>query len=174
MDDWNFERFLCCQTIAMGLEGIPAFYIHSLLATHNDHSGVDKMGYNRAINRHRWHFPDLLRALEDPESEHARVLHAMRQMIGIRTAQPAFHPNATQFTLQLGDEIFGFWRQSMDGRQSIYAIHNMTPKTLTLPALSLNLPVASSWKDLITGEQVASLEGDLELSPYQCRWISNL
>jgi sucrose phosphorylase len=30
-DEWQIERFLCSQTIMMSLEGIPAFYIHSLL-----------------------------------------------------------------------------------------------------------------------------------------------
>jgi sucrose phosphorylase len=36
-DEWQIERFLCSQTIMMALEGIPAFYIHSFLATPNRH-----------------------------------------------------------------------------------------------------------------------------------------
>jgi sucrose phosphorylase len=34
------QRFLCSQTIMMALEGIPAFYIHSMLATRNHSEGV--------------------------------------------------------------------------------------------------------------------------------------
>ena len=41
-DDHHMARFLCSQTIVMSLEGIPAFYIHSMLATPNDHASVEK------------------------------------------------------------------------------------------------------------------------------------
>ncbi|MEM9976869.1 MAG: sugar phosphorylase, partial [Cyanobacteria bacterium P01_D01_bin.2] len=39
-EKWQIERFICSQTVMMSLEGIPAFYIHSLLATPNDLEGV--------------------------------------------------------------------------------------------------------------------------------------
>ncbi len=32
----------------------------------------------------------------------------MKRLIGIGRKQAAFHPNATQFTLHLGNEMFGF------------------------------------------------------------------
>ena len=80
VDAWNIERFLCSQIIAMGLEGIPGFYIHSLLATQNDHEGVEKTGHNRAINRHRWHYPDLLEQLDNPASTHSKVFTALTRI----------------------------------------------------------------------------------------------
>ena len=43
-DEWQVQRFICSQTIMMSLEGIPAFYIHSLLATRSHAEGV---GANR-------------------------------------------------------------------------------------------------------------------------------
>ena len=43
-DAFQRNRFICSQTIMMSLEGIPAFYIHSLLATPNDHDGVETTG----------------------------------------------------------------------------------------------------------------------------------
>ena len=46
----------------------------------------------------------------------------------LRKKQIAFHPNATQFTLQLGDLFFGIWRQSIDRSQSIFCISNLTNK----------------------------------------------
>ena len=49
----KIDRFLASQTLVMSLEGIPAFYLHSLLATPNDHEAVARRGRNRAINRHR-------------------------------------------------------------------------------------------------------------------------
>lgn len=172
-DEWNIERFLCSQIIAMGLEGIPGFYIHSLLATGNDHDGVEKSGHNRAINRHRWHYPDLLAQLDDPGSRHARVFNALTSILQTRSKQAAFHPNATQFTLQLGEQLFGFWRQSIDRSQSIFAIHNLTGETISIPLMSLNLIDGDTWSDLISGEHIGGFGGDLEFAPYQCRWITN-
>ena len=172
-DEWNIERFLCSQIIAMGLEGVPGFYIHSLLATQNDHESVAKSGHNRAINRHRWHYPDLLARLDDPESTHSRVFTALTRVLKLRTKQPAFHPNATQFTLQLGEKLFGFWRQSIDRSQSIFAIHNVTSETVTIPALSLNLIGGETWRDVLSGEDIRELGGEIAFSPYQCRWITN-
>ncbi|MDJ0613929.1 MAG: sugar phosphorylase [Rhizobiaceae bacterium] len=172
-DNWNVERFLCSQIIAMGLEGIPAFYVHSLLATRNDYHGVEKLGYNRAINRHPWHYPDIIEKLKDGNSHHVRVFEAIKRFISIRIAQPAFHPNATQFTLQLGDSLFGFWRQSMDRTQSIFAIHNLTDKPVSIPVLSLNLIDGENWSDLLSGDAILEFDSDIEFAPYQCRWITN-
>jgi len=172
-DNWNIERFLCSQIIAMGLEGIPAFYIHSLLGTHNDHEGVEKLGHNRAINRKRWHYPELLSLINDSNSQHSQVFEAMKRLIGIRTAQPAFHPNTTQFTLQLGEALFGFWRQSMDRTQSIFAIHNLTDMPVSISALSLNMIGGENWCDLLSDETVREFGDEIEFAPYQCRWITN-
>ena len=172
-DEWQLERFLCSQTIAMALEGIPAFYIHSLLATHNDHDGVSKTSHNRAINRHRWHYPELVALLDCPDSIHSRCFTELKRIIEIRTRQAAFHPNATQFTLQLGDSLFGFWRQSMDRAQSIFAIHNLTGRAVRISAMSLNLIGGDEWYDLLSDEPIKEFSGDIEFSPYQCRWITN-
>ena len=73
----------------------------------------------------------------------SRVMAEMKRRIAIRTAQSAFHPNATQFTMHLGDKLFGFWRQSINREQSIFAIHNVTSETVDLPVLSINL--IDSW-----------------------------
>lgn len=171
-DEWHLQRFLCSQTIVMALEGIPAFYLHALLATANDYAGVEKTGINRAINRHRWNYPELLEALADPESAHARVLAALKARLMIRRRQKAFHPNATQFTLQLGSAIFGFWRQSLDRDQSIFALHNVSRHGISVPTVSINLIGGEDWVDLLSGESVDD-GGDIVFAPYQCRWITN-
>ncbi len=172
-DDRNIERFLCSQAIAMALEGIPAFYIHSLLATPNDLEAVKRSGHNRSINRHRWHYPALQEKLADPASRQRIVFDEMRRMIGIRIRQPAFHPNATQFTLQLDDRLFGFWRQSADRAQSIFAIHNVSDQPVSIAAHSLNLTGGDQWSDLLSGDPVEAFTGTIEFAPYRCRWISN-
>ena len=172
-DDLKIARFLCSQTIMMSLEGIPAFYIHSLLATPNDTEGVERRGMNRAINRHRWDYPALRDKLADPGSDQAVVLSALSARLRLRARQPAFHPNATQFTLSLEDRVFGLWRQSLDRTQSVFALHNVSAETVELPTAALNMIEDENWVDLINDEEVRPGEGTITFAPYQCRWIGN-
>ncbi|HCQ67441.1 MAG TPA: alpha-amylase [Rhodobacteraceae bacterium] len=172
-DDHKIDRFLCSQTIVMSLEGIPAFYIHSLLATPNDLDAVERRGMNRAINRHRWDYPQLLDLLADPDSDQAQVLRRLSARLKLRARQPAFHPNATQFTLSLDERVFGIWRQSLDRTQSLFALHNVSDEAVEIPAIQLNLIEDEVWADLISGDLVRPGEGSVTLAPYQCRWIAN-
>ncbi|HDR27069.1 alpha-amylase family glycosyl hydrolase, partial [Rhodovulum sp.] len=172
-DSHQIERFLCSQSIVMALEGVPAFYIHALLATPNDHAGVERTGVKRAINRHRWDYPTLLALLEDADSPQANVLRQMRRRIAIRRAQPAFHPKATQFTLHLDHRLFGLWRQSLDRDQSIFALHNVSAEEVSVSPVAINLIGGETWVDLLSGETISSTGPDIPFAPYQCRWISN-
>ena len=173
-DDWQVPRFLCSQTVMMAVEGIPAFYIHSLFATPNDEEGVRESGHNRSINRHHLDLETLEAALDDPKSQQSIVYRELTRQLNIRRKQPAFHPNATQFTLQVGDPFFAFWRQSRDRDQSIFAVHNMTNRTQELRLTDLNLISLDSWHDLLSGTEYPDLAATLEVAPYQCLWITNL
>ncbi|WP_099864174.1 sugar phosphorylase [Pararhizobium haloflavum] len=173
-DGWRRERFLSSQTVMMALEGIPAFYIHSLLATPNDHDRRERTGHNRSLNRHQWNYPDLEARLADPLSDQAVILGELKRRIAIRTDQKAFHPNATQFTLQLGGGLFGLWRQSMDREQSIFAINNLTDRAIAVPLVNLNLIRGETWTDILSGETVdAEIGAELVLAPYQSVWLTN-
>ncbi|SDJ02051.1 sugar phosphorylase [Lutimaribacter saemankumensis] len=172
-DNHHMQRFLCSQTIVMSLEGIPAFYIHSMLATPNDHDAVERRGMNRAINRHRWDYPTLQARLADPASDQSRALQGLSRLLRLRARQPAFHPNATQFTLALEERLFGLWRQSLDRHQSIFAIHNVSPDTITVSPSAINLIEGDTWIDLISGEHIDPTGPGIPFAPYQCRWIAN-
>ncbi len=171
-DEYQMARFMASQTIVMSLEGIPAFYIHALLATPNDHEGVKNRGMNRAINRHRWDYPSLRAQLADAGSNQSHALAALSERLRLRSRQAAFHPNATQFTLRLDDRVFGIWRQSLDRAQSIFALHNLSPETVEVPLEQLNLIADEHWCDLLTGDPALAQDA-VSLAPYQCRWITN-
>ncbi|MEM6451537.1 MAG: sugar phosphorylase [Cyanobacteria bacterium P01_D01_bin.105] len=172
-DEWQIERFICSQAIMMALEGIPAFYIHSLLATSNDHDGVARTGRNRSINRHQWNYAALEEKLSDKNSSQSIALKELSRLIQIRRQQPAFHPNATQYTLQLKSELFGFWRQSVTRDQSVFSIHNLTRHPQQLSMRDVNLTVTDPWFDLISGLKIEEGMTDITLSPYQSVWITN-
>lgn len=167
------EKFLCAHTILLGLEGVPAFYIHSLLGTRNDTEMVAETKINRRINRHQWNVSELDAELDDPASPHARVLRNLLRLIELRKEQAAFHPNATQFTLHLGDQVFAFWRQSNDRRRSVFCLHNVSDEEQRIPLTSVNLIGTEDWFDLISGDSLESDAVELVLAPYQSLWIAN-
>ena len=69
--------------------------------------------------------------------------------------------------------MFGFWRQSLDRDQSIFALHNVSDQSFAIPSVAINLIDGEVWVDLLTGEQIAGAAGEIEFAPYQCRWITN-
>jgi len=172
-DQWNLQRFICAHAIMFGLEGIPGLYIHSLLGTQNDNDKLRNTGNNRAINRHRWHQQELEQALQNQTLHHKHVLTSLKSLLTIRTQQKAFHPNATQFTLHLGLSLFGFWRQSLDRKQSIFCISNITNEPCLLPLSELNLIATEHWFELIGDNVIDIVTDSITLSPYQTVWITN-
>ena len=172
-DDLQRQRFLASQTIMMGLEGIPAIYIHSLLATPNDLNKFRETGHKRHINRHQWDAKALDKALKDKKSDQYAILNEMKRLLSIRKRQPAFHPNGIQFTLQVPEGFFGFWRQSICRKQDIFCLTNLSHKERSLPLHHLNLYTGQAWLDLITGQTLDDPDHDLILAPYQTLWIAN-
>ena len=177
-DDYGFDRFICAHTIMFGLAGIPGIYIHSLLATHNDYKRMESTGHNRSINRHQWDYKTLQRMLSDEtdnenHSTHRQAFSEIKRLLRIRQQQSAFHPNATQFTLHLGDKIFGYWRQSDDKSQSIFCISNISPETQHLALSDINLISTHHWFDLLSETVLNRDDMEITISPYQTLWITN-
>lgn len=173
-DGCAIGRFICAHAVMLALEGIPAFYIHSLFATENDYKRLEHTSQNRSINRHQWDYSELNNLLGDTQTHHHQVFVELQRLIDIRRKQPAFHPNATQFTLQLGTKLFGFWRQSIDRTQSIFCIFNISSEVQDLRLSNINLISTNRWHDLVGGESLSDLSGAIRLEPYQFVWISNL
>ena len=170
-DTWQYARFLCAHAIMLALQGIPAIYIHSLLATPNDRDRVLHTGHFRSINRHIWSLPELEQVLATP-SHHRRIFDALRRLLTIRRAQPAFHPDAPQHALHAGETLFAVRRESQDRRQSLYAIGNVTDHSQPLSLAALDLGSAGPWTDLISGQVFPDPLAAVSLSPYQCLWLS--
>jgi sucrose phosphorylase len=173
-DQWGIERFICAHAIMLALEGIPGIYIHSLLATSNDYEKFERTGQNRSINRHQWDYKQLQSLLAEPDNQHSQVYQRLNDIIAIRQQQAGFHPNATQFTLHMTEKLFGFWRQSMDRKQSIFCVYNISDEVQPLVMSDLNLIVDNQWYDLISGQVFGDANDVLSLEPYQAVWITNI
>lgn len=172
-DELGEARFICAHAIMFALEGIPGLYLQSLLASRNDYERVKMTGHFRSINRHHWNYSDLEAALGDTENHHGRVFSAMLELLKVRKQQPAFHPNATQFTLHLGDKLFGFWRQSINRSQSIFCISNISDQPVPLLLADLNLITTDQWQDLLSEQIFSDLHETVLLAPYQTLWLTN-
>lgn len=172
-DEWQMARFVNAHAIMLALEGIPALYIHSFLGTENDYAKVNQTGHARSINRHHWQADKLEEQLEDKNNKHRQLLDKLKALIHIRKQQAAFHPNATQFTLHINDQVFAFWRQSMDRRQSIFCLNNISPKPQSISLASINLVSTDHWRDLISASTLESSQEELTIAPYQTLWLSN-
>jgi sucrose phosphorylase len=98
----------------------------------------------------------------------------LKSLLNTRIKQSAFHPNATQFTLHLGLQLFGFWRQSQDRKQSIFCVSNISDQVIAFPLSELNLIITDSWFELINKNEITELTQELLLTPYQTVWISNV
>jgi glycosidase len=174
IDQWQVARFLCSQAVMLGLKGIPALYLHSLIATPNDLAGVENNGRTRSINRRFWQFSELEALLADPGTPNHVVFQELRRLLHIRRHQPAFHPDAAQELVPLGDALFAFRRISRDGQQTLLAVSNLTCQS---QALSLAEPVSRfpgrRWVDLLRDGLEIEIRSEQTLRPYQTLWLAN-
>ena len=172
-DKFVLERFILAHTILFSMEGIPAIYIQNYLGSKNDNAKVKKTNSFRSINRRNWNFDSLVKIFKNKSNINSKILHSLNRLMVLRKKQIAFHPNATQFTLQLGDIFFGIWRQSIDRSQSIFCISNLTNVKQKISLLDINLISTNNWFDILSNKKIKNIGDELLFKPYQTFWITN-
>ena len=170
---FDLKRFIAAHCIILAIEGVPAFYFNSMFATKNDEKAFASSGIKRNLNRYKWDYSSLISLLNKKDSIEYISYDAFKNLISIRKVQPAFHPNATQFTLNLDKNIFSVWRQSRDRKQSIFALTNVSSKTVKLNSNQINLIDDEQWFDLLSPNEKITDGQFIKLSPYQTAWITN-
>ena len=173
IDHFQIARFLCSQAMMMVLQGIPAVYIQSLLASANDLNHVEQTGRTRSINRRIWQDDELRYLLENPVSNQSEVFNALTHMIRVRRRQLAFHPNATQEVISVNTDLFVVRRQFRDisEDQVIFALSNVTDRILHLPLSILGF-LKKDYVDILhnPSEKIGDI---ITLHPYQSLWLTN-
>ena len=167
-------RFLCSQSVAMAMRGIPAVYFHSLYASPNDLDGVKQTGRNRTINRKKWEQVELEKLLEGKSDQPVRVFEWYARTLRRRAACSAFHPDAPQAILDFGPSVFALERISLDGNQVVLCLFNFQGEESQVPdgrQLNERFPQGKA-RDLITGGEMILEEGQFSLRPYQSLWLS--
>ena len=171
-DQWQVPRFLCSQAMMLSLQGIPAVYIHSLLATANDLRGVEISGRTRSINRKKWNHADLVSLLEDKTTLNYEVFSELSRLIQIRRNESCFHPDCKQEILEISHGIFAVLRYGDNGQQ-LLALHNVSqaPQAIVLKNRP-ELTDDTQWYDLVTDKMLTTILPETLLQPYQVMWLS--
>ena len=164
-----FERYISAHAIMISFEGVPAVYFNSLFGTSNDEAKYIITGNNRDINRYRWNQKHILNQLKNSKSKQSIFYKSLTNLLSIRKKQKAFHPNASRTTLNMGSKIFCFQRKSIDKKQSIICLTNLSSKA---QYLTLNKKLRS-WKNLINQKLYILPNKKLKLEPFQTIWLSN-
>lgn len=167
-DELRVAHMLLSQAVLLAMPGVPGVYFHSLVGSRNYLDGVEKTGVNRAINREKLELADLENQLRDPEHLRSKIYSGYRNLMRIRTAQPAFQPYGTFEFPETIAGVFAIGRKSQNPLHDILALHNFTGRVRQFP-LPVEWPTRAF--DLVGNQHVAIIDGLVRLAPYQIPWL---
>jgi glycosidase len=172
--DFKVKRFLASRSIALAMMGIPGVYMHGLLGSKNDTEAILEGESARSINRKTLKKDALIAALSDQNSTTHRISNHYGYMIKKRINEKAFHPNAAQKVLEISDHLFTLIRTSVNGKEHILAITNITDNNqfVEFDAGSVGIE-AGSWCDVLSDKSFESPRGrlSLDMEPYEVLWL---
>ena len=161
-DSERIARFILAHAVLLSFPGVPAVYIQSILGSRNDYDGVERLGYNRAINREKYAAGQIDCALEDKNSLRYPVYSALSQLIVLRRAEKAFHPDSEAYFSTSGKHVLKIVRVA-DCGEKITALFNFSDNSQTVES------DIHSGRELISGKDIT--DTTLILNPWQVLWI---
>ena len=161
-DSERIARFILAHAVLLSFPGVPAVYIQSILGSRNDYDGVERLGYNRAINREKYAAGQIDCALEDKNSLRYQVYSALSQLIVLRRAEKAFHPDSDAYFSTSGKHVLKIVRVA-DCGEKITALFNFSDNSQTVES------DIHSGRELISGKDIT--DTTLILNPWQVLWI---
>ena len=164
------ERYVAAHAIMISFEGIPAIYFNSLFGKSNDEAKYIITGNNRDVNRYKWNYKNITRKLSDNKTKQSIFYSNITNLLSIRRKQKAFHPNGKRYNINLGSKLFCFKRLSVDKKQSIICITNLSSKNQTAK-LKKNF---QNYRDLLNLKTKFKDKNLLTLKPFQTVWLSNI
>ncbi|WP_312816952.1 sugar phosphorylase [Atlantibacter subterraneus] len=162
-DNERLARFVLAHALLLTFPGVPAIYIQSVLGSRNDYQGVERLGYNRAINRQKYREAEIERLIAQPENLRARTLETLTQLIAVRQRHRAFHPDSE---FSINEKCHGVLEIIRGNAQEgkITALFNFTDRPQSLSFEQ------GQYNELIRGEFINGKA--ITLGPWQCLWLS--
>ena len=164
-----FERYICAHAIMIAFEGIPAIYFNSIFGTANDEYKYIISGNKRDLNRYKWNESNLQKLLKKRDSKQSMYYRKIVNLIDVKNKQKAFHPNAKRINLKLGKSLFGFIRVSLDNKQKIICLNNLSSKVQFFPLNKKTL----KYKNILNYKN-NFLKNKIKLNPFETVWLSNI
>ncbi len=161
-DNERIARFILAHAVLLSFPGVPAVYIQSILGSRNDYDGVERLGYNRAINRKKYRAGEIDAELEDNKSLRHSIYHRLTQLIAVRRTEKAFHPDSQTIFETSGTHVFKIIRTADNGER-ITALFNFSNQQQNIHS------DIETGRELIAGEDIRSTT--LSLNPWQVMWI---
>ncbi|MCU2523710.1 sugar phosphorylase [Enterobacter hormaechei] len=161
-DDERIARFILAHAVLLSFPGVPAVYIQSILGSRNDYEGVERLGYNRAINRKKYTAGQVDRELNNNKSIRYQIYSRLSELIAIRRGERAFHPDSQAIFDAIGEHILKIVRVAENGER-MTALFNFSNKMQTVYGQRL------FGRELLSGQDISGTE--LTLNPWQVMWI---
>ncbi|STF46364.1 sucrose phosphorylase [Escherichia coli] len=161
-DEERCARFILAHAILLSFPGVPAIYIQSILGSRNDYAGVEKLGYNRAINRKKYYSEEITTELNNKTTLRHAVYHELSRLIKIRRSHNEFHPD-NDFTIDtVNSSVMCIQRSNADGN-CLTGLFNVSENIQHINITDLH------GRDLIS--EVDIVGNEITLRPWQVMWI---
>ncbi|AKE95852.1 sugar phosphorylase [Cronobacter sakazakii] len=162
-DATRLARFLLAHALLLTFPGVPAIYIQSILGSRNDEEGVERLGYNRAINRQKYTEAEMNTALQAEGNLRHETWKQLGELISLRRQHAAFHPDSAFAARCINDAVLEIMRVADNGA-TVIALFNLSD---TEQVIDYD---ARGCRELITGATINS--DSLILAPWKAMWLS--
>lgn len=161
-DSQRLAKFMLAHALLLTFPGVPAIYIQSILGSRNDYEGVEKLGYNRAINRKKYQLEAIENELMAEDSLRHQVYQSLSRLVKIRRNNHAFHPESDFTICSITPAVMKIVRAA-NTDEKITALFNFSDCIQTVDA-GVNSGIDLMTETLVSGET-------LTLQPWQVMWI---
>lgn len=158
----RIARFILAHAVLLSFPGVPAIYIQSALGSRNDYEGVERLGYNRAINRKKYIASEIDSELSNTTGIRHKIFTQLSELIAIRRAEQVFHPDSHAIFETYGEHILKIIRVTEKGER-ITALFNFSQHIQTVNSEGI------SGTELIAKQNISGTT--LTLNPWQVMWI---
>lgn len=163
-DEQRLARFILAHAILLTFPGVPAIYVQSILGSRNNYSGVESLGYNRAINRQKYVLEEIETQLGDEHHLRHKTFNQLIHLIGVRKREASFHPASSFAVNCASDSILVIHRSSQCGN-NLLALFNLKDNEC-----EFFLP-NNNFHELITNQKIIGNQ-TYHMQPYQVLWLS--
>ncbi len=163
-EELNIRKFLGAYAIAIALKGIPGIYIHSLLGSRNWKDGVERLGYNRAINREKLEADAVISELKIADSRRHQIFYSLKKMLEIRATERALSLKAAQEVIFNDERLFILKRTHE--KEAIFLIVNFSDRKQMM-----NLHDFFETGDYQDMMREKTVHDRLMLEPYNFFWL---